>query len=221
MNAGGPAGDSRRMNDRGAIDMSHDSIRIALRFSLACLLWLEGGCAAQFHGEEQSDSRGSRGIAQPADREVPRPSAPRPTAGARAVAGMAAAGSGGAGASGDVSCGSTLCTSMQVPGLPPFAAPCCADAATSACGTLDGGLCMPTPPTLPPAPNCPVPSFSGFVFVPCCIVATNTCGIDASMIGMGCVPLSMIPATTSASGARCDGSFIDGDAGVGGAEANP
>jgi hypothetical protein len=41
------------------------------------------------------------------------------------------------------------------------------------------------------------------------------------MIGMGCVPLSMIPATTSASGARCDGSFIDGDAGVGGAEANP
>ena len=58
------------------------------------------------------------------------------------------------------------------------------------CGTLSNGTCNPAAPL---APKCPVPMLSGVTFRPCCVIASNLCGIDATSLGMGCVSLSNIP----------------------------
>jgi hypothetical protein len=53
------------------------------------------------------------------------------------------------------------------------------------CGFNVMGTCTPPPP---PAPKCPMIAFS--TSRPCCIEPTNTCGVDATMYGMGCLDIS-------------------------------
>ncbi|HKU42499.1 MAG TPA: hypothetical protein VJR89_30285 [Polyangiales bacterium] len=87
--------------------------------------------------------------------------------------------------------------------LPPA---CCADQATSTCGTVSGATCLPPPPA---APNCPTAALGGITFRTCCIADTQLCGIDASSIGMGCVPIGNIPGLDAdIPKTRCDGTRV-------------
>lgn len=122
----------------------------------------------------------------------------------------AGTGAGGTTAAAPIPCGTMMCSApaipggMMIPGLTLRPA-CCAAAATSTCGTLNGAVCeMP----LPAAPGCPPgPSLGGFKLTACCIVASQLCGIDASMVGMGC---TMLPAMFggAAQQTKCDGTPV-------------
>lgn len=122
-------------------------------------------------------------------------STPPPVQGGFGATGLAGstAGSGGAGAPMSVPCGATTCTNpagallgtlkMFLPNAM-LATPCC-DAATTTCGWVTGGTC--TVP--PPKKNCPAPAAIpgiGAGLSACCN-ASNTCGVDAYAIGMGCM----------------------------------
>jgi hypothetical protein len=98
--------------------------------------------------------------------------------------GSAAAGDTGGG--GDVKCGTATCSSpAQAMG---FIMGCCADEATSTCGTaMMGGACAKP---VADDPRCPGLNVMGFVMLPSCCATNGMCGIDASMFGMpGCVDL--------------------------------
>lgn len=110
--------------------------------------------------------------------------------GGGAAAGVGGGATAGTGA-GAISCGTATCmTPALPPGLPIMPLPaCCANAAMSQCGTMSGGACMPPPAA---APNCPAPMLLGMTLRACCATG-NVCGVDASMIGMGCINASAIP----------------------------
>jgi hypothetical protein len=99
----------------------------------------------------------------------------------------------------NVPCGDTKCAGsapnpnmMMIPGFM-IAQSCCADEATSTCGTVQTSNMMCAPPPTP-APKCPKTfgSFAG------CCAGDNLCGADLSLGGMGCVELGkfgmMVPA---------------------------
>jgi hypothetical protein len=126
----------------------------------------------------------------------------------------ASSGSGGSGSGGlSVACGTATC--MQPAAAPSvqatLPAPCCVDAAQGTCGSMIMGTCTPPPP---PAPDCPMVAFS--TSRPCCITATNVCGVDATAFGMGCIDTS-----ASMGGVKflCDGTEVKPGAGTGGAMA--
>jgi hypothetical protein len=90
-----------------------------------------------------------------------------------------------------VPCGANMCSAPSlgggIPGLM-LAQPCCVDQTAGTCGTMSGGTCMP-PPT--PDPDCPmVTVFTSTM--PACCAANNLCGVDASMLGMGCIDFDMV-----------------------------
>jgi hypothetical protein len=126
--------------------------------------------------------------------------------GTAGFAGTAAAA--GTGAMAPIPCGTVMCSA---PAIPPglgimLSPPCCADAATSTCGTTSGGMCKLPPP---PAPLCPAPMLFGMTLKACCVTATNMCGIDGSMLGMGCVGLGGIPGVGAGMPmTRCDGTVV-------------
>lgn len=117
-----------------------------------------------------------------------------------------------------VECGSAMCSApmlpggMGIPGGIALSMPCCADEAKGTCGSMSGTTCMPPPA---PAPNCPAPpSFGGFTLTACCVEATQICGIDASMAGMGCVDLGGLGGAIPGLGGggmtqtKCDGTPV-------------
>jgi hypothetical protein len=123
-------------------------------------------------------------------------------AGATAAGGTTgSAGMGAAGASASVTCGTATCTAAPPnPGLsatPPQA--CCSDAAQNLCGSMLSGTCNPP---LPLAPKCMLAFTTSR---PCCITATNTCGVDASAYGKGCLDVS---ATMAGKKTLCDGTEV-------------
>jgi hypothetical protein len=132
----------------------------------------------------------------------------RPGAGSRAGAGGRAgageAGRGAAGAGGRaattttaIECGTRTCAS--VPGS--FTRACCADEATSTCGTSVMGRCAkPTTGTQ----GCPVFDLAGILMLPSCCTSTGMCGIDATSVGgPGCQDLA-----TAADRARMAGASV-------------
>lgn len=143
-------------------------------------------------------------------------------AGAGGASGGAGGASGGGGTAAPmpITCGTTTCPDplggMMLP--IPLPRPCCADEAMGTCGTMPaaGGACMPP---IPADPRCP--TVSGPIPVTSCCTADNLCGLDGSMLGMGCVDFAtvaagflggilMVPAPVT-----CDGMPIgDADGGV-------
>jgi hypothetical protein len=137
------------------------------------------------------------------------------TGGTTGTGGMTG-GTGGMSSVMSVACGANTCMGagggMTIPGIM-LAAPCCVDMTAGTCGTMQAGVCTP-----PPAadPDCPTVSVIGMTMASCC-AAGNLCGIDASMLGMGCVDFDMVraspfgailmppPATT------CDGMPVAGE----------
>jgi len=116
-------------------------------------------------------------------------------AGAGGVGGAGGAGGrGGRGGSGGASgapattvqCGTDTCEAPAA--AMGFITACCADAASSTCGTsVMGGPCGEAAPG---DPRCPPLDIMGFIMLPSCCTA-GQCGIDASMFGMpGCVDLA-------------------------------
>lgn len=99
-------------------------------------------------------------------------------------------GSGGNGGTGGstmtVPCGSETCESPEA--AMGFITACCADEATSTCGTsLMGSPCAEAGES---DPRCPPLNVMGFLMLPSCCTADNQCGIDAAMFGRpGCVDL--------------------------------
>jgi hypothetical protein len=131
--------------------------------------------------------------------------------GSPATAGKPAA-NGGAPAAGmsggSMTCGTATCMPPQaIPGFMVTPMSCCLDAATSKCGFVVKGTC--TPPA-PDAPKCPMTAFSQAK--PCCVMASNICGIDATAFGMGCLDI------TPGAKTMCDGTMM-GSPGSGGAPA--
>ena len=117
-------------------------------------------------------------------------------------------GSAGTAAPASIPCGPTTCTTLALPIMLPgftIAPACCADMARGVCGSTVAGVCTPPPP---PAPNCPAPALPipGVMVNACCIEATQVCGVDASMLGMGCVNLAGFagPRPTT----MCDGTVV-------------
>jgi len=113
-----------------------------------------------------------------------------------------------------VACGTATCSGIMFMGT--GAAACCADAATNACGTMQGGACMPKPPV---AELCPkIAPIFGMQINSCC-QANNTCGVDGSALGRGCGPYSglrMIPGAMVPPETMCDGTPIAPAAGAAG-----
>jgi hypothetical protein len=100
----------------------------------------------------------------------------------------------------NVPCGDNMCAgsapsaaSMSLGPMFTLANPCCLDAPSGKCGSVQTDMsCLGSPP---PAPKCPA-LFMG-VLAGCCATG-NLCGIDATLMGRGCVDLmtvsAMIPA---------------------------
>ena len=64
-----------------------------------------------------------------------------------------------------------------------FITPCCADEATSTCGTsIMGNACSKQSEG---DPRCPSIQAMGLFTIPSCCTPGNMCGIDASMFGFG------------------------------------
>jgi hypothetical protein len=136
------------------------------------------------------------------------------------------AGTGGGGAGGapaPVACGTASCAPFTPPVMLPIpvAAPCCFDAATSACGwMMAGGACFTPPPV---DPECPMNLLGQRG---CCLASGDRCGVDAAMFGN---PNCFDPSTFGRGGmgmgmgrgmaaTRCDGTPIPVEvAGAGGA----
>jgi hypothetical protein len=136
--------------------------------------------------------------------------------------GMGAPAAGGMGVTvpgilcGDVPCPQTIMPVGQpIPGVS-LALGCCADVATSRCGTLSTSmmLCEAPPAT---EPRCPMA-----LGRPGCCAGANMCGVDASPEGMGCVEIGELAASLAPAErgivmlparAHCDGSALSVDAG--------
>ncbi|HKP62119.1 MAG TPA: hypothetical protein VJV78_35550, partial [Polyangiales bacterium] len=128
--------------------------------------------------------------------------------GAGGAAGGGTAGGAAGSSSGGMACGPKVCmTPMIPPGLPVMARPaCCVDAATGTCGSLNGTMCMPPLPVPPACP--PPPSFMGVMTTACC-TPNNICGVDASMLGLGCFNIGSIPGIGGGGPATmCDGTPV-------------
>ena len=86
---------------------------------------------------------------------------------------------------GSVGCGSKVCS--MVDGT--MGTACCADAFSSICGInsqLLMGRCVKAPP--PEPKECPMlPSIGGFIQLRGCCTAMGECGVDESMLNMGCL----------------------------------
>lgn len=123
------------------------------------------------------------------------------------------AGFGGTGATtgrgaASVACGTATCSAPALPpGVPIMInPPCCANPATNTCGSMSAGVCMMPPP---PAPLCPAPMLFGMTLRACCVTATNMCGIDGSMLGLGCTGLGGIPGVGAGMPmTKCDGTVV-------------
>jgi hypothetical protein len=103
------------------------------------------------------------------------------------TAGRSGSGAAGSSQAGGVKCGSMMC--MASGPAAGFIDACCADEATSTCGTS----IMGNPCSKPVAddPRCPGVNVMGFIMLPSCCAQNGMCGIDASMFGMpGCVDLA-------------------------------
>ena len=100
-----------------------------------------------------------------------------------------------------VPCGPKVCMGSGL--LTAVFAPCCADQTTGACGTLANGVCTPVPVA---DPRCPQVTILGQMPAPCC-TATGMCGVDGSMLGMGCSDLAQVKLLlpTAPPPQRCDG----------------
>lgn len=130
------------------------------------------------------------------------------------------AGAGGGTAGGGVTslnvpCGDNMCAGAApgtMPSIPGFslANPCCKDATNGICGSTQTDMsCLVSPPA---APSCPS-LFMG-VLGSCCATG-NLCGVDAVLMGRGCVDLmtvkAMIPPGipfTIPSPVHCDGTPV-------------
>lgn len=60
------------------------------------------------------------------------------------------------------------------------------------CGTMSGTTCAPPPM---PDPRCPMVSVLGMSMASCC-APNGMCGLDASLLGMGCVDYATASAST-------------------------
>jgi hypothetical protein len=149
--------------------------------------------------------------------------------GASGASGSGGSGGGGAGggtggapsAMTTVMCGTGTCMAPAI--AAGFITPCCADQATSTCGTsLMGSACAAAPVS---DPRCPSASIMGFIMLASCCTAQGECGIDASQFGMSCVSLSAAASGAMGMGMglpitlpeprNCDGSpVVDDDGGV-------
>jgi hypothetical protein len=116
----------------------------------------------------------------------------------------------GTGAPAPIPCGTATCSAPPIPGgvmIPGIMIrpTCCANMATGTCGSLNGAVCEAPPP---PAPLCPAPpAFGGFTLKACCVAATQICGIDGSMAGLGCTSLGAMFGGGGAQ-TRCDGTPV-------------
>jgi hypothetical protein len=91
-----------------------------------------------------------------------------------------------------VKCGSTTCMSptagLMIPGVG-GGAPCCVDDANGTCGTMMQGMCMPPPPVDPSCPTIMIPILG---MMGSCCADNGMCGLDGSILGMGCVDYEMV-----------------------------
>jgi hypothetical protein len=126
--------------------------------------------------------------------------------GGRGGSGRGGTGGGSGGASGaagrpatTIQCGASVCESAANS----FARACCADEASSTCGTsVTGGRC--TKPVTGTR-GCPTFNVAGILMLPSCCTSKGMCGIDASMLGgPGCQDLA-----TAADRARMAGASVD------------
>jgi hypothetical protein len=96
-------------------------------------------------------------------------------------------GSSSAAAAQVVMCGSATCS------VPPEAnglvKACCAEEATNMCGLTSSFVKNECKPPAPPHPICPSLTIAGATAAGCC-TAMGKCGIDVSIIGMGCIDSS-------------------------------
>lgn len=101
-------------------------------------------------------------------------------------------GTGGTMTAPSVKCGSTSCMSatagLNIPGLA-AGAPCCADDDKGQCGMMMGGVCMPPPPVDPSCPSISIPILGS---MGSCCANNGMCGLDGSILGMGCVDYEMV-----------------------------
>jgi len=83
---------------------------------------------------------------------------------------------------GSVGCGSNVCEMRaDLTG-----APCCLDMFSGTCGYKNALMqCVQAPP--PPPPGCPMLPTVPFVTLTSCCTSKGECGIDESMLGMGCI----------------------------------
>lgn len=129
------------------------------------------------------------------------------------VSGSPATGAANGGAAGagttSVMCGAMTCTNpaagsiamlkMFVPSAM-LATPCCL--ADGGCGWVGAGGACTAPPD---KAMCPAPSIPGFGMLSgCCIESSQTCGIDSSAIGLGC----MASMFGGGSPTKCDGTKV-------------
>lgn len=179
------------------------------RLMVTCLaMALFVGCGSAAPAEDMAAVTGntSGGPAAP----VPSSTAGRPSGsaagtGAGAIPGLMMS---------SVTCGTATCMGFMIAGM--GAAACCADEATSACGTMQGGMCAAKPPV---AELCPkIAPIFGMPVTSCC-QPDNTCGVDGSTFGRGCGPysgLSRIPGAMVPPETMCDGTPIAPAAGTAG-----
>jgi hypothetical protein len=154
-----------------------------------------------------------------------------PEAGARSVASVGGAAIGGSGGSARLSagqggsaetsikCGLAKC--VFPPAATGFMTPCCANEATSTCGTTVNGTCAKP---VAGDPRCPGLGFMGVITIPSCCAENGMCGLDASKFGTpGCTDLataaklaewSLAPTDIPAARACDAASHDDADAGA-------
>ena len=151
------------------------------------------------------------------------PSTGVPSAGATAAPSTAGAGNtaGGGADVTSVTCGANTCTNPAASFLPTLrmfmpsamlATPCCLP--DGGCGWQgSAGECTPPPDKA----MCPAPSIPGFpaMLTGCCIESTQTCGIDSSALGLGC----MMPQFGGGTRTNCDGTPVAPPAGTAGSPA--
>jgi hypothetical protein len=94
----------------------------------------------------------------------------------------------------NVDCGDNKCagsvpgTMMMLPGFS-LADPCCFDAAQGTCGSVQTDMsCAVSPPKAPKCPTLFMGALAG------CCATGNQCGIDATLMGRGCVDLKTVTA---------------------------
>jgi hypothetical protein len=90
-----------------------------------------------------------------------------------------------------VKCGTSMCMSPGGGLIPPgfLAAACCADDAKNQCGTMMGGMCKPPPPVDTSCPSIMIPALGS---VGSCCATNGMCGLDGSLLSMGCVDYAMV-----------------------------